>query len=377
MSTEFISRIVGMILVAVGGVFLGIHISNITGSSPYQYASIFLLVGALIGLVLTPYVTIRPFLALRKRIHQSPAQQLLSAVLGLVVGLIIAGLVSFPLSMLPEPYSQFLPFVAAVLFGYLGIMVMLTRQHDISTLIRGQLPTRSESQEDSQGKGYRPVLLDTSGSMDCGDGDAHKLRYGLRLTGALAQIALSTGDRVTVQMVRGTDTGKSMPEESRGGRFGPVRGTGHAVRLFPWLSEQPAGGTTDLNAALQSYARRRFRPGLTILISDLWSPAGFRDGIGALQAQGHETGIIQLLAPDELSPVLAGDLRLVDTETGDAEEVTIDRPMLDRYRRRVTDWQTQTAQWCRGRHVHYVPVSTDLPWEQLVLQTLRARGLID
>ena len=221
------------------------------------------------------------------------------------------------------------------------------------------------------------LLLDTSASMDCGDGDAHKLRYGLRLTGALAQIALSTGDRVTVQMVRGTDTGKSGPEESGGGRFGPVRGTGHAVRLFPWLSEQPAGGTTDLNTALQSYARCRFRPGLTILISDLWSPAGFRDGIGALQAQGHETGIIQLLAPNELSPVLAGDLRLVDTETGYSEEVTIDRPMLDRYRRRVADWQTQTARWCRGRHVHYVPVSTDLPWEQLVLQTLRARGLID
>ncbi len=216
------------------------------------------------------------------------------------------------------------------------------------------------------------LLLDTSGSMGRGDGDAHKLRYGLRLTGALAQIALSTGDRVTVQMVRGTDTG-----ESGGGRFGPVRGTGHAARLFQWLSEQPADGTTDLNAALQRYARRRLRPGLTILISDLWSPAGFRDGVGALQAQGHETGIIQLLAPDELNPVLAGDLRLVDTETGDAEKVTIDRPMLDRYRRRVTDWQTQIAQWCRGRHVHYVPVATDLPWEQLVLQTLRARGVID
>jgi uncharacterized protein YacL len=164
MSTEFIFRIVGMVVVAVGGVFLGIHIANITQTSPYQYASIFLLVGALIGLVLTPCVTVRPFLALRRRIRQAPAQQLLSAVLGLVVGLIIAGLVSFPLSMLPKPYSQFLPFVAAVLFGYLGIMVMLTRQHDIFTLIRGQLPTRGESHEVD--KGHRPVLLDTSVIID-------------------------------------------------------------------------------------------------------------------------------------------------------------------------------------------------------------------
>ncbi len=166
MSAEFISRIVGMILLAVGGIFWGIHIAKIADSSPYQYASIFLLVGALVGLVLTPYVTVRPFMALRKRIRQAPAQQLLSAVLGLVVGLIIAGLVSFPLSMLPAPYSQFLPFVAAVLFGYLGSLVMLTRQHDIFTLVRGQLPLRGEQSESDPIKRQRPVLLDTSVIID-------------------------------------------------------------------------------------------------------------------------------------------------------------------------------------------------------------------
>ncbi|MCP4544443.1 MAG: PIN domain nuclease [Chloroflexi bacterium] len=166
MSAEFISRIVGMILLAIGGVFLGIYVADIAESSPTQYASIFLLVGALIGLVLTPYVTVRPFMSLRKRIRQAPAQQLLSAVLGLVVGLIIAGLISFPLSMLPPPYSQFLPFVAAVLFGYLGSLVMLTRQHDIFTIVRGQLPIRSEQQDGEQARGQSPVLLDTSVIID-------------------------------------------------------------------------------------------------------------------------------------------------------------------------------------------------------------------
>ncbi len=165
MSAEFISRIIGMIVVAVGGIFLGTYIAGMSGGSPYQYAAIFLLVGALIGLVLTPYVTIRPFLGLRKRIRQAPATQLLSAILGLVIGLIIAALISFPLSMLPQPFSQILPFVAAVLFGYLGIIVMATRQHDIFTLIRGQLPTRSESQENNK-NGHRPVLLDTSVIID-------------------------------------------------------------------------------------------------------------------------------------------------------------------------------------------------------------------
>jgi uncharacterized protein YacL len=45
-------------------------------------------------------------------------------------------------------------------------MVMATRKHDIFTLIRGQLPIRSESQESSKTNGPRPVLLDTSVIID-------------------------------------------------------------------------------------------------------------------------------------------------------------------------------------------------------------------
>ncbi|HET89755.1 MAG TPA: TRAM domain-containing protein [Chloroflexi bacterium] len=165
MSADFISRIIGMIVLSIGGIFLGIYIATLSSDSPYQYAAIFLLVGALVGLVLTPYVTVRPFLALRKRIRQAPAQQLLAAVLGLIIGLIIAALISFPISLLPPPFSQILPFVAAMLFGYLGIIVMITRQRDIFNIIRGQLPARGNG-SDGGSNGSKPVLLDTSVIID-------------------------------------------------------------------------------------------------------------------------------------------------------------------------------------------------------------------
>jgi uncharacterized protein YacL len=165
MSAEFISRIIGMVMMAVAGAFLGIYLAGQFGGSPYQYAAIFLLLSALIGLVLTPYVTVRPFFAVRRRIHQAPAQQLLAAALGLIVGLVIAAILSFPLSLLPPPFSQILPFVAAVLFGYLGIMVMITRQRDILNLIRGRFSARGEGLE-AEGNGRRPVLLDTSVIID-------------------------------------------------------------------------------------------------------------------------------------------------------------------------------------------------------------------
>ena len=165
MSADFISRIIGMFVLSVGGIFGGTYLAAVLQADPYEYGTIFFLVGALAGLILTPYFTVRPFVAVRKRIRQAPAQQLLAAIVGLVVGLLVAALLVFPLSLLPSPFRQILPFVAAVLFGYFGITVMVTRQSDIFGLIRGQLHDRGAGRE-AAGNNSGSVLLDTSVIID-------------------------------------------------------------------------------------------------------------------------------------------------------------------------------------------------------------------
>ena len=107
MSADFVSRVVGAIVLAVVGALLGVYISP-PEDPPYWYSALFLFVGALFGLVLTPYLTVRPFVALRRSIRQAPVQKLLAVVIGLVVGLIVAALLSFPLSFLPEPFKRIL-----------------------------------------------------------------------------------------------------------------------------------------------------------------------------------------------------------------------------------------------------------------------------
>jgi len=163
MSADFVSRIVGAIVMAVVGASLGVYIVP-SGVSPYWYAALFLFVGALFGLVLTPYLTVRPFVALRRSIRQAPVQKLLAVVVGLVVGLIVAALFSFPLSYLPEPFRQILPFVAAIVFGYLFIMIFWMRDTDIFGTLRGRISWRGEAAED--GVSRSPVLLDTSVIID-------------------------------------------------------------------------------------------------------------------------------------------------------------------------------------------------------------------
>ncbi len=162
MSPDFVSRIIGMIVIAIGGLVFGVRFAALAGSSAYLYGTTFMLLGALAGLVLTPYLTVRPLRFIRQRIYRMPIQQLLAATLGLILGLVIASLSTFPLSMLPRPLNQILPFLSAILFGYIGVMVMTTRQQEIfAFLFRGRFPERSADWGD-----LPPVLLDTSVIID-------------------------------------------------------------------------------------------------------------------------------------------------------------------------------------------------------------------
>lgn len=213
------------------------------------------------------------------------------------------------------------------------------------------------------------ILLDASASMDWPPDAAavHKFRYARRLAGALGYIGLAASDRVAITL---------LSDGQMAGRWGPLRGRGHALGMLGWLESLSTGGTTDLNAALRDYALRGGRPGLVLLITDLLSPSGYTDGLTALQGRGHEVAVIHLLAPDEVEPQLAGDLRLVDSETGAGQDVTVDAAMRDLYMRRLHQWREEIAATCAGRAVHYVAVETGTPWERVILHALRRAGVV-
>jgi uncharacterized protein (DUF58 family) len=221
------------------------------------------------------------------------------------------------------------------------------------------------------------VLLDGSGSMDWGNGDRetegrgdkkrNKWLYARRLVAALGYVALTSGDRLTIANLQSPISSLC---------FGPARGRGHALRLFEWLEDLQAEGTTDLNAVLRTYAVSGGRAGLVVLISDLFSPPGYVEGLTALAARGHEVAVIHVLSPDEVEPPLGGDLRLLDVETGGPQEVTIDGGMRALYRRRLEAWRDEIRATCRARGAHYAPVVTDTPFDRVMLYDLRRVGLV-
>ncbi|MBI3536977.1 MAG: PIN domain nuclease [Chloroflexi bacterium] len=159
MSLEFLLRIIGMIAFAV----VGWKIGDALGDAPEQTRLILVLIlaGAALGLLITPWVTLRPYRWVRGTFRQIPAQTLIAATVGLIIGLIIAALTAFPLSLLPEPWRSILPFGSLILFGYLGAWVMIMRERDFFSILDGRL-----SRESARPQSDKPILLDTSVIID-------------------------------------------------------------------------------------------------------------------------------------------------------------------------------------------------------------------
>ena len=207
------------------------------------------------------------------------------------------------------------------------------------------------------------VLLDGSNSM------AWDTRWPVaqQLALALGTLALLEGD---------TLHGAFLQAEGGTAAWGAVRGRGRLAGWRTWIESLAPAGATALGPALRDFAARPCRPGLLLLLSDGYDPAGLSAGVAALAGRGHEVVLLHLLTPDELDPPLRGDLRLVDTETNDRREVTVDGASLAAYHRRREEWMAELRALA-GRHGgRYVILRTDTPLKKMFLGNLRSGGIV-
>jgi uncharacterized protein YacL len=166
MSAEFFLRIFFMFVLGVAGGIWGHGLAKYNPSEVFRYTLGLALVGALVGLVLTPYFTTRPSRALRALLGRIAAETLFAGIVGLVVGMLIGALLAFPLSLLPPPFGSVLPFIGVILFSYFGMSLFVMRQGDIMSLF-GSLSGRTEGGSSTSWTNLnRTILLDTSVIID-------------------------------------------------------------------------------------------------------------------------------------------------------------------------------------------------------------------
>jgi len=208
------------------------------------------------------------------------------------------------------------------------------------------------------------LLIDASTSMDFGQ--PTKLQYAKQMAAALGFVGLCRADRVKIEVL-----GQSRANP------GPVlRGRGSLWRMLDYLDQIQPGINVSLSDGIKDFCLRNQGQGILLLLTDLMDKSGYESALRYLLARRLDVYVVQILSAEEHSPQLKGDLRLVDCEDQNVAEVTISRPLLDRYQRTLAAFIDGAREFCTRRGMTHLLTNTEIPVETVVASYLRQRGLV-
>ncbi|MDZ4343748.1 MAG: hypothetical protein U1E51_15100, partial [Candidatus Binatia bacterium] len=193
-----------------------------------------------------------------------------------------------------------------------------------------------------------------------------KIDYAKRVAAALGYVGLKNLDRVG---------GASFTTALRA----PLtlgRGRKQILNLFNFLGKLACSGETDLRAAIHSFTKLFPHPGLVVIVSDLFEPAGWRAGLEELATKRYQLLVIHIVDEQEISPKFAGDILLSDVESGRERRFFLEGELLRRYREELDHYFGAIETVCASRGIDYLRTATAVPFDEFVLKTLRQIGSV-
>jgi uncharacterized protein (DUF58 family) len=208
------------------------------------------------------------------------------------------------------------------------------------------------------------ILIDTSPSMRFGEPD--KLLYAKRVAAALGYICLTRMDSLTVKTF-----GDRLIES-----YGPKRGKVNSRNYFDFLSSIVPSEKTSLQKSFRTFSHMTGSKGMAIVISDFYDFDGYEEALRQLFARNFEILAIHVLSPEEMQPGYQGDIRLLDCEFDASTDVSMGKSIMDVYQSTMAAFCNGLKSYIVGRGGSYLLASTDSPFERLVFDVLRRRGIV-
>lgn len=191
------------------------------------------------------------------------------------------------------------------------------------------------------------VLVDASGSMDFGAGEAHKFEFAAKLGLAAAYLTAEAHEDFRFSVF--TD-GYDRLDAGRSSR-------GEVLGLIDRCNRHTLGGTADFAAALEAYAGAIRSRAVVLVLSDLLDdPLSIETGLAALAK--NEVTVARLVAPDERDPPPRGDTIFEDVESARRRRTYFGGRTAQTYRSRLEDHVDAVAERCESLGVRLEVVST-------------------
>jgi len=160
-------RVIVAAIIGIGGWQLGKFIGGRTETSSELTWILSLAIGGyILGYLLAPYLTIRPWLWLTRRMglmpKMLPVPTLVAAAIGLAFALVITALATLPLSMLPGTWGQWSPLVLALFLSFIFVPVMVLQGPAVLRFFFSASPNRLSTKDSRSDL----IILDTNAIID-------------------------------------------------------------------------------------------------------------------------------------------------------------------------------------------------------------------
>jgi uncharacterized protein (DUF58 family) len=208
------------------------------------------------------------------------------------------------------------------------------------------------------------VLVDVSKSCDYGN--PNKAHYIKQVAAALGYVGLVNYNRVTLAAM--SDGLVAQTDALRGRRRVP--------QMLDFLTGLKPSGQSHFGEACKRFALAHRSKGVLVVISDFYDKSGYETGLRYIAGGKYDLFAIQVLSPQEIDPELQGDLKLRDIEDDDFAEVSITQPLIKQYKANLNAYCLALKQYISRRGGTYLFTSTAVPFDMLVLNYLRERGLL-
>lgn len=206
------------------------------------------------------------------------------------------------------------------------------------------------------------IFIDKSKSMNFGKGK--KSVMALKIAAVFAYLSLNSMDRVCINSFNGYELEKSSS----------LAGNAMFSRCLEYLQKIEFNGETSI---YRSIIKKDFKGrGISIIISDFLVEENISEIIKYLRYKNQQVILVHILSKEELKPELQGQIRLIDSETGEYKNLTASAALLKQYEKKVNMFIDGLKEECTKHGASYVQLCSEDTIEKIIFNDFRISGII-
>lgn len=199
------------------------------------------------------------------------------------------------------------------------------------------------------------LFLDVSESMN----RQSKLDMAKRLSAVLAYLAIGSYDQAGFYPLG----------EVPGEIFPMTTGKAAFVRMLDYLEGISVQKKTNLSQAIQRVGLSR-TSGTAFVLTDGFTADGLETALDYLRYHKQDTTLVHILSREELAPSFDGDVRLIDSESGESIEMEPNPQVLHEYQQELKKFCSQLKEMCCKRGAHYALIPADMDIQEAIFTQL-------